>query len=96
MEQARYGMNEVINVARRLEAVREALGLSKAEFADRLEIDRSSYSKIELGKKPLLVKDAMRVYQLYGVDLNFLYLGQIASLPSHLSSQITSHLRGRQ
>ena len=81
-------------VARRLKALREALGLQKAEMADILGIDRSSYTKIEKGQKPLLPPYAFRIYELYGVDMNFIYLGQVGGLPNRLSSMVTSHLHG--
>ena len=81
-------------VAPRLKAAREALGMSKAEFADRLGIDRSSYTKIEKGLKPLLPKDAQRIFQLYAIDMNFIYLGQVGGLPSSLSNKVMTHLSG--
>jgi len=83
-------------IARRLAAAREALGMTKAELADMLEIDRSSYTKIEKGAKPLLPRDAYRLWQLYGIDLNFIYLGQLGGLPVSLSSKVTRHLKGDQ
>lgn len=81
-------------VAERLIAAREALGLSKAEFADMIGIDRSSYTKIEKGAKPILPHSAYRIWQLYGIDLNFIYLGQVGGLPSNLSNKVISHLKG--
>ena len=81
-------------VAPRLAAARMALGLSKAAFADSIGVDRSSYTKIEKGQKPLLPRDAQRIYQLYGIDMNFIYLGQVGGLPSNLSSKVMAHLRG--
>ena len=81
-------------IARRLIAAREALGMSKAEMADTLGLDRSSYTKIEKGTKPLLPRDAYRLWHLYGVDLNFIYLGQLGGLPVNLSNKVTSHLKG--
>lgn len=83
-------------IARRLTAVREALGMSKSELADALGIDRSSYSKIEKGAKPMLPKDAYRLWQLFGVDLNYVYLGQVRGLPAELSSKVTTHLNRAQ
>ena len=64
-------------VARRLAAVREALGMSRAEFSDMIGVDRSSYTKIENGMKPILPPLASRIWELYGIDLNFIYLGQV-------------------
>lgn len=83
-------------VTPRLIALRLALGLSKAEFADIIGIDRSSYSKIEKANKPLLPKDAHRIWQLYGVDMNFLYLGQVGGLPAALSTKVISNLKAQQ
>ena len=83
-------------VARRLIALREALGLGKGEFADMIGIDRSSYTKIEKGLKPLLPQYAFRIWQLYGVDMNYIYLGQVGGLPNRLSSNVTTHLHGAQ
>lgn len=83
-------------VTPRLIALREALGLSKAEFSDIVGIDRSSYSKIEKANKPLLPKDAHRIWELYAVDMNFLYLGRIDSLPSSLSAKVIANLNGKK
>ena len=81
-------------VARRLAAIRRALDIRKADFADAIGVDRSSYTKIEKGTKPLLPKDAYRIFELYGIDLNFVYLGQVGGLPAKLSKAVTSHLSG--
>lgn len=79
-------------VTPRLIALREALGLSSGDFADSIGIDRSSYSKIEKAKKPILPPTANRIWKLYGVDMNYIYLGRIDTLPAHLSSKITKKL----
>lgn len=79
-------------VAPRLVALREALGLSKSEFADRVGIDRSSYTKLEKGEKALQPDRAHRIFQLYGADLNYIYLGQVGGLPANLSARIIAHL----
>lgn len=81
-----------MSVAARLRAMREALGLKKSELADAIGLDRSSYTKIEKGEKPLLPKDAYRIFTLYGVDMNFLYLGQVGGVPVSLSKRLTAHL----
>ena len=83
-------------VTPRLIALRVALGLSKAGFADMVGIDRSSYSKIEKAHKPLLPKDAHRIWELYAVDMNFLYLGRLDGLPSSLSAKVIANLNGQK
>ncbi|HBT37592.1 MAG TPA: XRE family transcriptional regulator, partial [Hyphomonas sp.] len=79
-----------VMVTPRLIAVREALGLNKAEFADRIGIDRSSYTKIEKAEKPLLPQFAFRIWELWGVDMNYIYLGRLDNLPGHLSEKVTN------
>lgn len=76
-------------VTPRLIRVREAVGLSKAEFADRIGIDRSSYTKIEKAEKPLLPRTAYRIWELFGVDMNYIYLGRLDGLPERLSIKLT-------
>lgn len=77
-------------VAQRLIALRTALNLTKSEFADRIGLDRSSYTKIEKGVKPLPLTAAYRIWQVFGADMNYLFLGQMGSLPSSLSSRLTT------
>lgn len=82
-------------VTPRLIALREALGMTKAEFADIIGIDRSSYTKMEKSEKPVLPHTAYRIYQLFAVDMNYLYLGQVGGLPAHLSKSIITSLTAR-
>jgi len=89
----RLAPTDKMHVAHRLTALRETLGLTKAEFADAIGVDRSSYTKIEKGAKPLLPPAAFRIYALYGVDMNYLYLGQVGGLPSNLSSKLMASLK---
>jgi transcriptional regulator with XRE-family HTH domain len=81
-----------VMVARRLQALRLTLGMNRADFADAIGVDRSSYTKIENGNKPLLPHTAYRIYHLYGVDMNYLYLGQVGGVPSRLSSALMMYL----
>lgn len=62
--------------AQRLSELRKNLGLGSGDFADAIGVDRSSYSKIEKGVKPLLPKVALKICERYGVDMNYLYLGR--------------------
>tara|TARA_R110000868_G_scaffold94316_2_gene260278 strand:- start:1860 stop:2117 length:258 start_codon:yes stop_codon:yes gene_type:complete len=83
-------------VSPRLAQIREALGLTKAEFADRIGIDRSSYTKIEKAEKPLLPHTAFRIWELFGVDMNYIYLGRMDGLSARMSSQLTSQANNLQ
>jgi DNA-binding XRE family transcriptional regulator len=95
MDQTPFELTAPEMVTPRLIALREALGLKKGEFADMIGIDRSSYTKIEKAQKPLLPPAAFKIWQLFGVDMNYVYLGRIDSLPPNLSSAIISNLDGQ-
>jgi len=91
---ARSEPHEPVMVGPRVKAVRLALGLSGHEFSEMIGIDASSLSKIEHGKKPLLPYTAYKIFECYGVDMNFIYLGQVGGLPLDLSKKVISHLNG--
>lgn len=81
------------NVALRLRAVREAAGFSKADVADIIELDRSSYTKVEKGTKPLLPNYASAICDILGCDMDYLYRGRLQNLPDSLSSKVTANLK---
>ena len=72
-------------VARRMVALREALGLIPSEFADSVGIDRSSLTKIEKGEKALHADHAFRISQRYAVPMDYLYRGILRDLPASLA-----------
>lgn len=88
--------HDPIMVARRLMSLRTALSLSKAEFADSIGLDRSSYTKVEKGVKPLMPPIAFKIWQLYSVDMNYIYLGQVGGVPSSLSKKLMPALSALQ
>lgn len=79
-------------VARRLVALREAVALGPSEFADTVGIDRSSYSKIEAGKKALRSEMGFAIAERWGVSMDFLYRGVLSDLPEKYRTNILSHL----
>lgn len=79
-------------VAARLRALRLALKMTKAEFADSFGIDRSSYTKIENGNKPLNIDMGYEISERYGVSLDFIYRGQLGTLPDTLAPFIRAAL----
>lgn len=91
-KQIQLGLADPKMVTPRLVALRMALDLTKAEFADIIGIDRSSYTKMEKAEKPILPKDAQKMWKLWAVDMNYIYLGRVDGLPAHLSSKITANL----
>jgi transcriptional regulator with XRE-family HTH domain len=83
-------------VAMRLQALREAVGLNRADFADSLHINRSSYTLIEDGRKPLNHRMGYDVAVRYGVTMDYLYRGSTSDkdLPDSLAHKIRALLMG--
>lgn len=72
----------------RVVAVREALEMGKGEFADSIGVDRSSWTKIEKGEKPLHADHAYRISERYSVPMDFLYRGVVRDLPASLAEKL--------
>lgn len=85
-------------VALRLQALREAVGLGPSEFADTVRINRSSYSKIEQGTKPLHQYMAYEIAVMYGVSMEYLYRGSTGDrdLPEKYAQAIRQNLLGQR
>ena len=73
----------------RLTTLREGLGIGRGAFADSVRIDRSSYTKIEAGKKPLNQDMAYRISLRWGVTMDYLYKGGISDDAVPASAEAT-------
>lgn len=83
-------------VGRRLEALREHHQLTRADFADSVQIDATSYGRIEKGLKPLKADMAYRISERWGVTMDFLYRGRLTELPPSLADKLMKHLIARE
>ena len=79
-------------VGPRVTAIRETLAMSKAQFADALELDRSSLSKIEQGKAGLDIAMGERIAQLFGYGLDFIYRGDLSDVPLEQRPRLVMNL----
>lgn len=79
-------------VGPRIAAVREALGLKKSEFADSIEFDRSSHSKVEKGATGLDIAVGEKIAAVYGVGLDYIYRGDLSDLPADLRPKVVTEL----
>lgn len=79
-------------VGPRITALREALGLSKAQFADSIELNRSTQTKVEAGKEGLDISKAIAISTVYGVGLDFTYRGELSDLPLDLRPKVMANL----
>lgn len=79
-------------VGPRVTALREALELTKAEFADSIGLDRSSLTKVEKGDMGLDIAAGERVAALYGVGLDFIYRGDLSDVPLAIRPALMANL----
>ena len=75
-------------VGRRLQALREHRGKTRADFAASVGIDATSYGRIEKGLKPLKAEMAYRISERGGVTMDFLYRGRLTELPEALANKL--------
>lgn len=83
-------------VTPRLINIRNAFGLTKAEFADRIGVDRSSYTKMEKAEKPVLPRVAFAIWKQFGADMNYIYLGRMDGLSENLSKKLIAARSNQQ
>lgn len=75
-------------VATRLQRVREVLGLTKREFAERAGMSEQVYGPFENGRRDLSLQAAKKLRKTYGLPLEFLYFGKIEDLPTRISREL--------
>lgn len=75
-------------VAARLKAAREALGLSKREFAERAGMGEQTYGPFENAKRPLSLDSAKKIRKAHGLPLEFMYFGKIDDLPHRIATKL--------
>lgn len=81
-------------VGDRLRALRMALNLKPAEIADRLEMERTYWSRFEGGKRLIPVEFAIRVCAAFGVSLDFIYLGDLRVVHHDLAMKLQDLRQG--
>lgn len=79
-------------VGLRIAAIRQAKGMTKAEFADSIRLDRSSMTKVEAGAMGLDIAVAMNIASLYGAGLNFIYRRDLTDLQPTLLASVLKNL----
>ena len=77
----------------RLKAVRLALGFEKIRaFAEALDIHEDTYRAWERGDNMVPPSAITLLFELYGVDHNWVYLGDPSRLPYALASSMPAKL----
>ena len=68
-------------VGARLKRVREILGFSKRDFAERAGLTEQVYGPFENANHELSLRAAKLLRRTYGLPLEFMYFGKIEDLP---------------
>jgi transcriptional regulator with XRE-family HTH domain len=75
-------------IGKRLKLSRTALGLGQGEFADRLDIARNTYNQYEKGVNKPPVESALKMRELFGLTLDWIYAGDPSALKWELADKI--------
>lgn len=75
-------------VGARLKRVREIMGLTKKEFAERAQLSEQVYGPFENARRELSLTAAKKLRRTYGLSLEFMYFGKIDDLPTRISKEL--------
>jgi transcriptional regulator with XRE-family HTH domain len=75
-------------IGQRMKLIREAFGLSPAEMADTLGIERTYWSRFEGGKRAVSDETAYLLTDRFGITLDFLLLGKWDKLPLDVAERL--------
>jgi transcriptional regulator with XRE-family HTH domain len=77
-----------LEIGKRLRLLRESQGLIQATIADRVNVARTRWNNWEVGVGRIPVDAASQLVQIYGVTLDWIYLGREAGMPYELMMKI--------
>jgi transcriptional regulator with XRE-family HTH domain len=77
-----------LEIGKRLRLLRESQGLIQATIADRVNVARTRWNNWEVGVGRIPVDAAAQLVQIYGVTLDWIYLGREAGMPYELMVKI--------
>lgn len=75
-------------VAARLKRVREVMGMTKREFAEKAGLQEQTYGPFENAKRDLSLEAAKRLRKTYSLTLEFLYFGNTDALPHKIAKDL--------
>ncbi len=75
-----------IQIGARLKWLRIHIGVSQRKFAASIDVQPPQYNNWEKGRFIPSLPAALRINEVYGTSLDFIYLGRIDTLPSHLAN----------
>ena len=75
-------------VGARLKRVREIMGLSKKDFAERAGLSEQVYGPFENARRELSLTAAKKLRKTYEMPLEFMYFGKISDLPHRIAIEL--------
>lgn len=72
-------------VAARLLRVRQIIGVSKKDFAEKADMAEQTYGAFENGKRYLSLEGAKKIRKAHEISLEFIYFGKTDDLPTRIS-----------
>lgn len=82
-----------LEYARRLRLIREYLGLKQNEIAAELNVAPNRYNHWETGNTPFPLDYALKLREMYGISLDFMYCGSFDALPHKVAKALQSMSR---
>lgn len=79
----------------RLRTLRLAFGKSQSDFAKTLGVGATAISNYEVGARAVDPYDAFKLKNVYGAPLEWLYSGDVSSLPGHLAEKLDQPAKQR-
>ena len=77
-------------IGERLCLVRKALGLTQEQFAAAVGCPQGTFGQYEAGMRKPSVAVASRVFDRFRIPLDYLYLGEVSSLPFELAKAVNA------
>ena len=93
-----FTQNEVMlrpyqDIADRLVEVRTILGLTQAQFARTAGLGVRRLNNWETGRYRISLNGALKLREIYGLPLDFIYCGSVEALPNNIASALGSSPR---
>lgn len=85
-----YAGREWVDIGRRLRVIRSFIDLTQGELGKVTGISQSEYSMFETGERQITVKAANEMCDAFNITLDWIYRGDISSLPRDILSYIIS------
>lgn len=73
--------NDDTAVGARLFQLRQSYGETQGAFAARFHMTANAYNQYERGTRHLTVRNAIRIAEVTGVTMDWLYRGEVSGLP---------------